>query len=195
MDIDESGKKFIEGNEGLRLTAYQDGGGVWTIGYGHTGTDVKAGRTVTVEEAIRLLECDLVSAVTCVNRNVKVGLSQDQFDALVDFTFNVGNGAFMKSTLLRKLNLGDYAGAAAEFEKWDHDNGKVVSGLLARRKKERAMFESSSPSHVNAVLEPPVPSVNPISNTPHTVNWLSDGINEILSIIGGLINHGSDKKA
>lgn len=188
MDIDDDGKKFVEDNEGLRLKAYQDGGGVWTIGYGHTGTEVKAGKVVTVKEAIRLLESDLVSAVLTVNRLVKVGLSQNQFDALVDFVFNVGKEQFASSTLLKKLNLGDYTGAAAEFEKWKFDNGKVVSGLLARRQKERAMFESKAPDHIDTVVTPPIPAVNPLSKTPYTINWLSDEINEILNIVEGFFH-------
>lgn len=195
MDIDDSGKKFIEKNEGLRLTAYQDGGGIWTIGYGHTGPGVVRGLVVTVAGAIKFLEQDLVAAVVNVNRLVKVGLSQSQFDALVDFTFNLGVKALANSTLLKKLNAGDYAGAAAEFIKWDHIGSKVVSGLLIRRQGEEALFESEAPHQCNAVLEPPIPTVNPVSNTPHTVNWLSTCINEVLTIVEGMTNHGSDSKA
>ena len=88
--------------EGLRLSAYQDCAGVWTIGYGHTGSDVLAGSTITEAAAETLLRNDIASAVTCVSHSVHAAIAQNQFDAMVDFTFNVGPGNFLQSTLLRK---------------------------------------------------------------------------------------------
>jgi lysozyme len=146
MTYSEQGLAMTKSFEGLRLTAYQDCGGVWTIGYGHTGADVGAGEMITESAAETLLRADLQSAVECVNRVVTAVISQAQFDALVDFCFNVGCGSLEKSTLLRKVNAGDFAGAAAQFGLWVHAGGKVVEGLVKRRKVETEMFAG-----VNAV--------------------------------------------
>ena len=91
-------------------------------------------------EAEELLRTDLQSAVDCVNRAVTAAITQNQFDALVDFCFNVGCGAFEKSTLLRKVNAADFAGAATQFALWVHAGGEVVAGLVRRRKLEAEMF-------------------------------------------------------
>ncbi|MND20258.1 Lysozyme RrrD [compost metagenome] len=133
-------KQAIKTAEGLRLTAYKDGGGVWTIGYGHTGADVREGLTIPLSEAERLLTRDLRVAENHVNGAVKVKLTQNQFDALVSFVYNVGGEAFRSSTLLKKLNAGDYLGAADQFPRWNKDNGKVVDGLTNRRREERELF-------------------------------------------------------
>jgi lysozyme len=140
----EEGLALTKGFEGLRLAAYQDVAGVWTVGYGHTGPDVGAGLTITEEEAETMLLADLADAIVCVNGAVTVAISQCQFDALVDFCFNAGRGNFVNSTLLRKLNLGDVDGAAAEFQLWVHAGGKVVAGLVRRRKAEADLFTSQS---------------------------------------------------
>ena len=133
-------KQAIKTAEGLRLTAYKDGGGVWTIGYGHTGSDVREGLTIPLSEAERLLTRDLRVAEGHVNDAVKVKLTQNQFDALVSFVYNVGGGAFRASTLLKLLNAGDYEGAANQLPRWNKDNGKVVDGLTDRRHEERELF-------------------------------------------------------
>lgn len=133
-------KQTIKDHEGLRLTAYQDGGGVWTIGYGHTGSDVREGLTIPLSEAERLLTRDLRTAEWHVTRLVQVKLTQNQFDALVSFVYNIGGGAFETSTMLRLLNAGEYEGAANQFLRWNKDNGKVVDGLTNRRRKERELF-------------------------------------------------------
>lgn len=130
--------------EGLRLTAYLDCAGIWTIGYGHTGPDVTADKSITELEAECLLRADLATAVTCVNRVVNVPIAQHQFDALVDFCFNAGRGNLLSSTLLRLINLGDFTRAVAQFTLWVHADGKVVAGLVRRRKAEAALFVSSS---------------------------------------------------
>ena len=111
------GLALTEQFEGCRLTAYQDQVGVWTIGYGHTGPDVKPGMTITNAQAEALLAQDVKSAAACVNNVVSVQLAQREFDALVDFVFNLGAGAFSSSTMLRELNAGDFTGAASQFEK------------------------------------------------------------------------------
>ena len=105
-------KKF----ESCCLTAYQDAAGVWTIGYGHTGS-VYAGMQISQEQAGDLLKADLKRFEAAVNRYVTGALTQGRFDALVSFTFNVGEGALKKSTLLKKMNAGDMDGAAREFDR------------------------------------------------------------------------------
>jgi lysozyme len=134
------GLALTEQFEGCRLTAYQDQVGVWTIGYGHTGPEVCAGMTVTLEQAEALLAKDINSAGTFVNKMVQVPLTQEEFDALVDFVFNLGAGTFARSTLLRLLNAGQFASAAAQFAVWDRAGGAVVAGLLRRRQAETALF-------------------------------------------------------
>lgn len=133
-------KEAIKKAEGLRLKAYLDTGGVWTIGYGHTGPEVVEGLTITLDGAERLLREDLRTAEGHVNKLVKVALTQNQFDALVSFVYNIGGGAFKESTMLRLLNAGDYEGAANQFPRWNKDNGKVVAGLTNRRREERELF-------------------------------------------------------
>ena len=100
------------------------------------------GKTISEEEATQLLISRLIPAMECVKTYVKVELSQNQFDALSDFVYNVGSGNFRNSTLLQKLNAKDYAGAAEEFEKWNMSGGKVLPGLTARRNKEKELFLS-----------------------------------------------------
>ncbi|WP_148399987.1 lysozyme [Enterobacter mori] len=146
MQTSEKGIALIKEFEGCKLTAYQDSVGVWTIGYGWThpvdGKPVRAGMTIKQETAERLLKTGLVSYEIDVSRLVKVGLTQGQFDALVSFTYNLGARSLSTSTLLRKLNAGDYAGAADEFMRWNKAGGKVLNGLTRRREAERALFLS-----------------------------------------------------
>jgi lysozyme len=140
MTYDEKGLTLTEGYEGLRLTSYQDSVGVWTIGYGHTGTDVGPGMTITQAEAKALLAADIQTAVNCVNNAVNVALTQDQFDALVDFVYNVGCANFRKSTLLKNINAGQFQTAADQLLIWNKANGHILAGLVSRRTGERALF-------------------------------------------------------
>jgi len=131
---------IIKKHEGLRLEAYlPTPNDVWTIGYGHTHT-TKQGMKITKAQADKLLYMDIAWAEEAVNTLVKVPLTQNQFDALVSFVFNVGAGAFSKSTLLRFLNMGDYTNAAAQFLRWNRQKGKVLNGLTRRRQEERELF-------------------------------------------------------
>ena len=139
----ERGMALTKDFEGLRLRAYEDVAGVLTVGYGHTGHDVRTGLTITEPEAERLLRGDLAEAIACVCRAVAARIEQHHFDALVDFCFNAGRGSFLESTLLRKVNLGDFAGAAAQFGEWVHAGGEVVPGLVRRREAEARMFAAS----------------------------------------------------
>ena len=140
MNYSDAGLALTEQSEGCRLDAYQDAVGVWTIGYGHTA-GVQPGDTCTQDQASAWLTQDVQWAVDAVNRYVTVPLTQGQFDALVDFTFYLGVGNLIHSTLLRKLNTGDYAGAAAEFPRWNMAAGRVLPGLATRRAAEQAMFK------------------------------------------------------
>lgn len=146
MQTSDKGIALIKQFEGCKLTAYQDSVGVWTIGYGWTqpvdGKPIRAGMTIKQETAERLLKTGLVSYESDVSRLVKVDLTQGQFDALVSFTYNLGARSLSTSTLLRKLNASDYAGAADEFLRWNKAGGKVLNGLTRRREAELALFLS-----------------------------------------------------
>lgn len=129
--------------EGCVLTAYPDPGTnaePWTIGYGHTSAagdpPVTRGMKITKERALDILKSDLVKVERQVANLVKVPVTQDQFDVLVDFTFNVGPGNLSRSTLLRKLNAGDYDAVPGELAKWNKAAGKVLPGLVRRRAAE-----------------------------------------------------------
>lgn len=151
MTIGNAGLSLIKGDEGLRLSTYDDatgkpvpeGGtaeGKLTIGYGHTGMDVHPGMQITLEQASELLGKDVLFAERAVSRYVTSAINQNQFDALVCFTFNCGVGSLIQSTLLKKVNAGDFAGAQAEFVEWNHSNGKVLAGLTRRRADEAKLF-------------------------------------------------------
>ncbi|MCP1292527.1 lysozyme [Chromobacterium sp. S0633] len=140
MNISANGVKLIQQFEGLRLKAYQDAVGVWTIGYGHTGPDVTPGLVISQAQADALLARDLNRFETGVSRLVQVPLNQNQFDALLSFSYNLGLGSLQNSTLLRLLNQRDYAGAAAQFPRWNKAGGKVLPGLTRRRAAEQALF-------------------------------------------------------
>lgn len=132
--------EFSEASGGPVLKAYWDATGkVWTCGYGHTH-GVTADTTCTPELAQQWLLSDVAAAVYAVKFYIDVPLSQDQFDALVDFTFNVGSGNLQHSTLLELLNQSDWIGALAEFSKWDLSGGQVLPGLISRRGGEQALF-------------------------------------------------------
>ena len=137
-----SARDIIKAHEGLRLKAYPDpasGGKPWTIGYGHT-RDVRPGDICTEAQAEAWLDQDMAEAYAFIDNAVTVPLSEKQRDALCSFVFNVGVGAFQKSTLLRLLNAGDYLGAAAQLPRWTKAAGKSMPALVRRRGEERAWF-------------------------------------------------------
>ena len=145
MEYSKEGLKLTEHFEGCRLEAYPDpgtGGDPWTIGYGHTGPDVFPTLVITQEYAEKLLLEDVQKAVANVNAHLKIEVTQEEFDALVDFAFNCGCRNLDNSTLLKKVNEGDHEGAADEFLKWDKAGGHVMAGLLKRRQAEAALFLS-----------------------------------------------------
>lgn len=139
MQTSNNGINLIKRFEGLRLEAYRDSVGIPSIGYGHTH-GVKMGDVITGAQADAFLREDLQVAELTINTNVKVRLTQGQFDALASFVFNLGSGNFVKSTLLKKLNTGDFSGAAGEFGKWVNAGGKKLPGLVKRRAAEREVF-------------------------------------------------------
>lgn len=151
MQLSKHGINLIKNLEGMRLNAYRDVAGVWTIGYGstryHDGKAVKPGDKLANElQATALFINTLKQYTEAVNSYVKVPLTQNQFDALVSFTYNEGTGALRASTLLKKLHAADYPGAADQFLLWNkitdpHSGEKVVSDVLkARRAQERQLF-------------------------------------------------------
>ncbi len=150
MRISDDGLMVVKHFEGLYPKAYVDSVGVWTIGYGHTGDAAHSGNVISEQDAEDLLREDMHESEYFVDRYIDVDLKQHQFDALVSFTFNVGGGALAKSTLRKKLNGGDLAGAAAEFPRWNKGtvNGQkvVLPGLTRRRSSERFLFETGKVS-------------------------------------------------
>lgn len=144
--MSKNGLTLLKSFEGCELTAYQDPVGIWTVGYGWTqpvnGKPVGKGMIITQETADRLLQTGVIQYEKGVARLLSVTVNQAQFDALVDFAYNLGVKALEGSTLLKKLNAGDYAGAADEFPKWNKAGGKVLNGLVKRRAAERAFFLS-----------------------------------------------------
>lgn len=145
LDISDAGIALTKSFEGLRLTAYRDVAGILTVGYGHVCSYTKPGETITEAEAEKLLRFDMQACVDCVNEHVTRQLAQHEFDALVDFCYNAGRGAFEGSTLLRKVNANDPT-AADEFVRWDHVGGVEVAGLKRRREAEAAMYRGE-PAH------------------------------------------------
>lgn len=134
------GAKFIASFEGFRADAYWDEfGSVWTIAFGHT-RGVEPGDHVSREEGLKLLQKDAATAAQAVHDLVDVPLNQNQFDALVSFAYNLGGGALAESTLLKKLNRGDYRGAAKQFKRWNKAGGQVLAGLTRRRHAEAHLF-------------------------------------------------------
>lgn len=148
MRIGKDGIALIEKFEGCRLEAYPDpgtGGDPWTIGYGATGPDIRKGLVWTQEQAEERLRADLARFDEGVTSLIgKARTTQNQFDACVSLSFNIGLGAFAKSTLLSRHRVGDYAGAALEFLKWNRANGRVLNGLTRRRAAEAELYRGQS---------------------------------------------------
>lgn len=140
MQLTDQGIQLIQHFEGCRLTAYRDPVGVLTIGYGHTGPDVRVGMVLTQDQADALLGEDLARFAADVRPLVEADLADHQFSALVSLAYNVGIPAVRQSTLLRLLNRGDYWGAANQFGVWNRAGGRVLNGLVLRRAAERDLF-------------------------------------------------------
>ena len=147
FSVSQNSIDLICGFEGKALKAYDDGVGVWTIGFGTTiypnRVRVKQGDTCTSEQAKFYMQSDLRKFEQAVNNAVIVSLNQNQFDALVSLAYNIGIGAFKDSTLLRMLNAGDYYSAANQFDVWVKAGGNTMQGLVNRRKVEKELFKKA----------------------------------------------------
>jgi len=141
MKISEQGLELIKHFEGCELEAYKCAAGVWTIGYGHIKTAVE-GKVITQEEADNLLVEEIIEYEDYVRAAVKVPLKQYQFDALVSWTFNLGNGNLNASTMLKVLNREEYEEVPAQMARWNKAGGKVLEGLIRRREAEGLLFEN-----------------------------------------------------
>lgn len=157
MQTSERGRKLIETFEGLRLTAYRDAVGVWTIGYGHTARSGEplpyAGMTISWAKADAILASDLRPVEQGVLTAIKRPMAQGQFDAMVSLAFNIGLSAFRASSVARYFNRGQPILAANAFRLWDKAGGAVVGGLGARREAERSEFlfsGSADPSKISS---------------------------------------------
>ena len=143
-DISDNGYKMIKDFEGLELKAYPDSGGIWTIGHGTirypNGDKVQKGDTCTAGQALEWLKNDCRWVDACLDNNIKVKISQNQFDALASFIYNVGETAFRNSTMLRLINANEIRSAANQFDVWVNVNGKRVQGLVNRRNAEKRHF-------------------------------------------------------
>ena len=165
--ISEHGLAKLKQWEGLRTKAYRDDGGVWTIGYGHTAAagapKPHAGMVITAAEAERILLKDLTQYEAAVENNVKVKLNDNQFAALVSFVYNIPLAKFKKSTLLKKLNAGNYDAVPTELMKWINVDGKKNQGLVNRRRAEGYLWmEGAFVASKNVVPEPK--KENPVLN-------------------------------
>ena len=139
MNIGQKGIELIKHFEGCELNAYKCPAGVWTIGYGHI-KGVSEGMSITQEQAEQMLLDELKEYENYINELVTVNLSQNQFDALVSWVYNLGPANLQSSTLLKVLNSGDYSGVPAQIERWNKAGGKVLEGLIRRREAESALF-------------------------------------------------------
>lgn len=146
MEYSKTGLQLTESFESCRLSAYQDSGGKWTIGWGTTyypnGKPVQRGDTITQLQADSYIIQKYDDISYFLNRLLLVSVTQQEFDALCDFIYNVGTENFAHSSLLRYINSSNFTEAANEFDKWDHVNGKEVAGLLRRRQAETQEFDS-----------------------------------------------------
>ena len=151
MNISQAGINLIKSFEGLRTKAYKavPTEKYYTIGYGHYGFDVRDDDVISEKDAEKLLYDDVQSFVDAVNKLLKVDVTQNQFDALVSFAYNVGVGALKSSTLLEYLNAGNFQKAADEFLRWNKSGGKVYGGLVKRREQERALFLTGGSKNVS----------------------------------------------
>lgn len=179
----------IKASEGLRLKAYPDPGSInglpATIGYGST-SGVKIGMVITAAQAEARLVNDLSTAESVIERLVKVPLNDNQFGALVSFVFNIGEGQFKSSTLLRLLNAGDYDAVPAQLARWNKNDGKVMAGLTKRRAGEAALWRSAAATDVPA----PKPAPNPTVPLPEPAKGKTAPAWVIAAIVLGLAAAG-----
>jgi lysozyme len=140
-EVNQAARDLIIKYEGCLLKRYDDGAGLKTIGIGHKITpDDNIGDTITQEQANQLFERDLANASISVEQLVTIDINDNQFGALVSFTFNLGAGSLARSTLLKLVDEGDFAGAAEQFARWVDAGDEVEEGLVERREAEKQLF-------------------------------------------------------
>lgn len=163
MNISQNGINLIKSYEGLKLTAYKPTPAEphYTIGYGHSASDVRADETITQATADSLLAQDVSKFEAGVAALIKIPVNQNQFDALVSFAYNVGLGNFKTSTLLTLVNKKDFKDAANEFGKWNKSGGKVLAGLVKRREAEKELFLKAVP--MPSTKPTPKPIAKPVT--------------------------------
>ena len=167
--INAAGLRLIKSFEGFEPKWYRDPVGIWTIGFGHTDAAgapkhaTSKGLVLSDEAATEILANDLGQYAAAVEKAVKVPLNDNQFAALVSFTYNVGAGALAKSTLVKKLNAGNYGAVRPELAKWNKAGGKVMKGLTRRRAAEADLFEAKTAS---PVPRPAPPVDDPVVTVP-----------------------------
>lgn len=209
MKTSLAGLDLIKRWEGCRLKAYQDSVGVWTIGYGLTSAagivPVTAGMTVTQRQADAYLIEALAKYEAAVTKALTRTPTQPQFDAMVSLCYNIGPGAFAGSTLVRRFNAGDIAGAADAFLMWNKAGGKVLQGLVNRRKDERALFLTAgapaspvAPEKPSPAPTPPPPPETPPAATPEApetpaqslAKWIMAAVGVALAALMGWMMKG-----
>jgi lysozyme len=156
MKLSQNGVNFIKAHEALRLKAYQDSKGVWTIGWGHT-KGVKPGDVITREQAEQFIRDDFAWVERTLNSDLVTGrdkplVTQNEFDALCSLVFNIGSDAYLESTVRRKIKQGDKMAAARAFKMWVYSEHKFIQGLANRRADEVRLFLQSGQADIAALL-------------------------------------------
>ena len=146
MNTSAEGISLIKKFEGCELTAYQCSAGVWTIGYGHT-KGIEEGMEISQEEAEQMLVDELHEYENYINKYVTAPLSQNQFDAMVSWVYNLGPADLKASTLLKVLNAEDYDGVPAQIKRWNKAGGEILDGLIRRREAEARLFKNDETWH------------------------------------------------
>lgn len=204
MKISRAGIELVKRWEGCRLRAYQDSVGVWTIGYGHTSMagdpKVTPGMKITQQEAEDILVRDLVKYEAAVQKALTRSPTQPQFDAMTSLCFNIGQGAFAKSSIAKKFNAGDVQGAADAFLLYNKAGGKVLQGLVNRREDERKHFLKEAPQKpVEPAQPPPAPVHPPAPETPPAAapeagksiaGWVMTAVAALLAVLAAWIIGG-----
>lgn len=156
MRLSQNGVNFIKSHEALRLKAYQDSKGVWTIGWGHT-KNVRPGDVITREQAEQFIRDDFAWVERTLNSDLVTGrdkplVTQNEFDALCSLVFNIGSEAYLDSTVRRKIKQGDKMAAARAFKMWVYSNHKFIQGLANRRADEVRLFLQGGQADIAVLL-------------------------------------------
>lgn len=194
MKDTKEGLDLIKGFESLQLKAYKCPAGIWTIGYGHTGPDVYEGQVISVDQADMLLKLDVARFENCVNAQTTKSTPQ-QFAAMVSLAYNIGEGNFKKSSVLRLHNLGKYAEAAQAFALWNKAGGKVLPGLVKRRAAEAALYLSdlTAEETPQALLDAPTASGEEPLSKSRTINGqVAAGATTAITVAAQQINDNQD---